>query len=216
MVSGSGLGSPCRFLLFHRCPGICLAAPVRMRKIRRALIALGSVANAAPSSRSAAALILAAMLAAGPTVSGAALPASSTTRPPRPEAGSVQAGYASWYGKWHHGGRTANGEMFDMHELTAAHRKLPLGTRLRVINLRNGRVTTVRVNDRGPYVAGRIIDLSYAAARQVGAVHDGVFPVQIRVVSFPRPDGRRRPSLPQGLVALPLAGRGARRRQACR
>jgi rare lipoprotein A len=77
-------------------------------------------------------------------------------------------GIASFYGKEFHGKRTASGDVFDMHKLTAAHRKLPFGTRVRVTNLENGRSVVVRVNDRGPFVKGRIIDLSYEAARRIG------------------------------------------------
>jgi rare lipoprotein A len=87
--------------------------------------------------------------------------------------------YASWYGDEWQGRPTASGEPFDMHDLTAAHPTLPFGTRLHVTNLRNGRSVTVRVNDRGPAVQGRGIDLSYAAARALGAVHRGVVPVRI-------------------------------------
>jgi rare lipoprotein A len=72
-----------------------------------------------------------------------------------------------------------------MRQLTAAHRTLPMGTRLLVTNLRNGRTVEVRVNDRGPVAAGRIIDLSYAAAVALGAVSDGLFPVRVRVVPTP-------------------------------
>jgi rare lipoprotein A len=79
-----------------------------------------------------------------------------------------QVGKASWYGPHFQGKQTANGERFDMNQLTCAHRTLPLGSWLRVTNLRNRRSTFVRVNDRGPYVAGTIVDLSYAAAQRVG------------------------------------------------
>jgi rare lipoprotein A len=74
-----------------------------------------------------------------------------------------------------------------MHELTAAHPTLPMGTRLVVTNLNNGRSAAVRVNDRGPVVDGRIVDLSYAAARRLAAIGDGVVPVRVRVVSVPSP-----------------------------
>jgi rare lipoprotein A len=74
-----------------------------------------------------------------------------------------------------------------MHDLTAAHPSFPMGTRLLITNLRTGRSAEVRVNDRGPVVDGRIIDLSYAAARRVGAVADGVIPVRVHVVSTPSP-----------------------------
>jgi rare lipoprotein A len=87
--------------------------------------------------------------------------------------------YASWYGEDWQGRTTASGEPFDMHDLTAAHPTLPFGTRLHVTNLHNGRSVVVRVNDRGPAVPGRGIDLSYAAAATLGAVHRGVVPVQI-------------------------------------
>jgi rare lipoprotein A len=91
-------------------------------------------------------------------------------------------GKASWYGDFHHGRRTASGEVFNMNALTAAHRTLPLGTRVRVTNLSNWRSVEVRVNDRGPYIKNRIIDVSRQAAAALGAVDDGVFPVQIVVL----------------------------------
>ena len=109
-----------------------------------------------------------------------------TMPPPKAQPGAVQKGQASWYGEWHHGRRTASGEVYDMHRLTAAHPALPLGTRVLVTNLQNGRSVEVRVNDRGPTVAGRIIDLSYAAARALGAVAAGIVPVSVRVLSTPQ------------------------------
>src|SRR5437762_3762354 len=100
---------------------------------------------------------------------------TAVTSPPRPAVlGAEETGLASWYGYPHHGRRTASGEIYDMNELTAAHRTLPLGTRLLVTNLANGRSVEVRVNDRGPFVKGRILDLSYAAARTLGAEGTGV------------------------------------------
>lgn len=99
--------------------------------------------------------------------------------------GPIQTGYASWYGTPHHGRRTASGEIYDMNQLTAAHPTLSMGTRLLVTNLRNGRSVSVRVNDRGPTVHGRILDLSHAAAKELGAVGDGVIPVRIRVLPAP-------------------------------
>jgi rare lipoprotein A len=101
--------------------------------------------------------------------------------PPRAEL-TTQTGRASWYGEPHHGRPTASGERFDMHALTAAHRTLPFGTRLRVVNLDNDRVVVVRINDRGPNVSGRILDLSYAAARALGAVGPGIVPVRLTVL----------------------------------
>ena len=107
--------------------------------------------------------------------------APAAVAPPR-EPRAVVTGTASWYGRPHHGRATASGEPFDMNALTAAHRTLPLGTRVRVTNLGNGRVVEVRINDRGPTRADRIIDLSYGAARALGAVGEGVFPVRISVL----------------------------------
>lgn len=90
---------------------------------------------------------------------------------------------ASWYGPRFQGRTTASGERFDMNGLTAAHRTLPLGTQVRVRNLENGRSVVVRINDRGPYVKGRGIDLSYAAARELRMVEDGEAPVEITEVN---------------------------------
>src|SRR5262250_2552941 len=87
--------------------------------------------------------------------------------------GGRQSGVASWYGPGFHGKRTANGEIYDQYELTAAHRTLPLGTRVLVTNLTNGRAVEVRINDRGPFIDGRAIDLSYAAARMIDMVGPG-------------------------------------------
>jgi peptidoglycan lytic transglycosylase len=96
--------------------------------------------------------------------------------------GTTETGQASWYGQPHYGRATASGEIFDMYALTAAHRTLPFGTRLLVTNLQNDRTVEVRVNDRGPWVSGRILDVSYAAARALDAVAAGVFPVRLRVL----------------------------------
>jgi len=95
-----------------------------------------------------------------------------------------QVGLASWYGKQFHGRETASGEDFDMFELTAAHKKLPLGTYVKVTNLRNGKWVIVRVNDRGPYVGNRIMDLSYSAARML-SFRDGVERVRLDLIEPP-------------------------------
>jgi rare lipoprotein A len=87
---------------------------------------------------------------------------------------------ASWYGAWHHGRPTASGEAYDMNAMTAAHRALPLGTCVEVTHLGTGRRVLVRVNDRGPYVTGRTIDLSRGAARELGMVQGGVAPVRLQ------------------------------------
>ncbi len=94
-------------------------------------------------------------------------------------------GLASWYGDPHHGRPTASGEMFDKTKPTAAHRALPFGTRVAVTNLDNGRTVEVRVNDRGPFVNGRLIDLSEAAARNLGGIGAGLMRVRVRVVALP-------------------------------
>jgi len=111
-------------------------------------------------------------------------PAPRSARPTERKL-PIQKGEASWYGAAHHGHLTASGEPYDMYRLTAAHPSLPLGAHVLVTNLKNGRSVEVRVNDRGPTVNGRIIDLSYAAARALGAVGDGVIPVTLRILSIP-------------------------------
>ena len=123
------------------------------------------------------------------TLAGCAktLPPTSTVRevPPPSRAGVVAVfeGKASWYGREQHGHLTANGERFNMYALTAAHRTLRMNTHVRVINLRNGRTTVVRINDRGPYGGhGRIIDVSYAAAKQLDMLDAGIVPVRIEVL----------------------------------
>jgi len=93
--------------------------------------------------------------------------------------GFVQVGIASWYGPGFHGSRTASGEIYNMYKLTAAHKTLPLGTYVKVINLENGRSVIVKINDRGPFVEGRIIDLSYAAAKKIGMLRKGTAKVKI-------------------------------------
>lgn len=93
--------------------------------------------------------------------------------------GFRQRGIASWYGKKFHGKKTSSGEIYNMYELSAAHKTLPLGTYVRVYNLKNSKNIDVRINDRGPFVRGRIIDLSYAAAKKLGIVDSGTAPVEI-------------------------------------
>ena len=99
--------------------------------------------------------------------------------PVDPADGFTQRGKASWYGKKFHGRKTSNGERYNMYGLSAAHKTLPLGTWVRVKNLDNGRQLDVRLNDRGPFVAGRIIDLSYGAAKKLGGVGPGTANVKI-------------------------------------
>ena len=94
----------------------------------------------------------------------------------------VLSGAASWYGGQFHGRTTANGERYDMNALTAAHRSLPFGTKVRVTNLKNGQSVTVRINDRGPYVGQRIIDLSRGAAQAVNMIRAGVALVKLEIL----------------------------------
>jgi rare lipoprotein A len=102
-----------------------------------------------------------------------------------PPIGYEERGWASWYGRPHHGKRTASGEVYDMNEMTAAHRTLPFGTWIRVENLDNKRTAAVRINDRGPFIGARILDLSYAAARALGATGAGLTPIRLRVIETP-------------------------------
>ncbi|HMA16242.1 MAG TPA: septal ring lytic transglycosylase RlpA family protein [Kiloniellaceae bacterium] len=103
--------------------------------------------------------------------------------PPEPAVSETFFGNASWYGRKFHGRLTASGERYDMAALTAAHRKLPFGSRVRVTNLANGREVVVTINDRGPFAEDRLIDLSHAAARQLGILEDGVAEVRLEVLA---------------------------------
>lgn len=100
----------------------------------------------------------------------------------------VEEGLASWYGVPYHGRQASNGETYDMNKMTAAHRTLPFETVVRVTNLGNGKQADVRIIDRGPFVEGRILDLSLAAARQLDLVRDGVGKVRLELVSGPHPN----------------------------
>jgi rare lipoprotein A len=97
--------------------------------------------------------------------------------------GFVQRGTASWYGKKFHGRKTSSGEVYNMHEMTAAHKTLPLPSYVRVVNIENGRSIVVKVNDRGPFIGDRIIDLSFAGATKLGVVEPGTAEVEISVLS---------------------------------
>ena len=99
-----------------------------------------------------------------------------------PQGKRVEVGWASWYGKDFHGRRTASGVVYDMYQLTAAHKTLPLGTSAMVTHLDNGKSVMITINDRGPFVRGRVIDLSYAAAQALGMVEEGVAKVRVEVV----------------------------------
>ena len=101
-----------------------------------------------------------------------------------PRIGQTFKGTASWYGPNFHGGKTSNGEYYDMHDLTAAHKTLPMNTMVQVTNLSNGQSTTVRINDRGPFVDNRIIDLSYQAAQDIGMIKKGTAKVKLEVLDY--------------------------------
>jgi rare lipoprotein A len=125
----------------------------------------------------------------------APLPQPSTPSAPPPSVETqpaipgqyMEEGVASWYGVPFDGHRTSNGEIYDMHAFTAAHRTLPFGSMVRVTNLRNGMQTEVRINDRGPFVANRIIDLSLSAAQAIQMVGPGTASVRLEVISGPSP-----------------------------
>jgi rare lipoprotein A len=116
--------------------------------------------------------------------------ARRTPAPPAPSSapklGHTETGVASWYGHPYHGRRAANGEIYDMEKLTAAHRTLPFDTWLRVVNLANTKTVEVRITDRGPFVEGRIIDLSHAAARAIEMIGPGTARVRIEVIRTPK------------------------------
>ncbi len=102
-----------------------------------------------------------------------------------PKEGTTQIGIASWYGIEEHGLPTATGERFSKDAFTAAHKSLPMGTIVRVTNLENGRDVIVKVNDRGPFVEGRMIDLSYAAAKSIAMIRKGTANVKVEIISAP-------------------------------
>ena len=116
------------------------------------------------------------------TVSDAATAIPEGTKPL-----SVETGKASWYGAPYHNRRSSNGEIYDMNSLTAAHRTLPLGSTVRVTNLKTGHSTVVRITDRGPFIEGRIVDLSLAAAKQADVWQAGVAQVRLEVLRTPVP-----------------------------
>jgi len=99
--------------------------------------------------------------------------------------GYTQTGLASWYGDKEHGNLAASGERFSMYDYTAAHKSLPFGTIVRVTNLENGKDVVVNINDRGPFIRGRIIDLSYSSAKSIDLVRTGVAKVKVEVISSP-------------------------------
>jgi rare lipoprotein A len=125
--------------------------------------------------------------AAPPETTAPKQPAATPPQPSAPSGEYVEEGVASWYGEPFQGHRTSNGEIYDMYLFTAAHRTLPFGAVLRVTNMRNGKQTEVRINDRGPFVANRVIDLSLSAARAIDMVGPGTTQVRLKMISGPNP-----------------------------
>jgi rare lipoprotein A len=123
--------------------------------------------------------------------------APSRVRPPEPAPGVrlSQTGIASWYGPGFHGKATASGAVYNQYDLTAAHQTLPLGSRVMVTNLENGKTTEVLINDRGPFAKGRIIDLSYTAAQSIDMIGPGTASVRVDVLDTPTPIQSIRDSL---------------------
>ena len=113
------------------------------------------------------------------------VPPSRVSLPPSSDERIAQTGIASWYGPGFHGKATASGVIYNQNDLTAAHQTLPLGTRVMVTNLENGRATELLINDRGPFAKGRIIDLSYAAGEALGMIGPGTIPVRLEVIDSP-------------------------------
>ena len=132
------------------------------------------------------ALLLIALLLASFVLSGCGKKHHvAAVTPSAPQIRATETGLASWYGHPYHGRAAANGEIYDMEKLTAAHRTLPFGSWVRVTNLSNNRIVDVRIIDRGPFVDGRIIDLSHAAAEVIGSVGAGLAQVRLDILSTP-------------------------------
>lgn len=135
-------------------------------------------------------LIAAVILIAAIAFEGCRASAPPVHRFPGYPIGFVERGVASWYGPGFHGNKTANGERYDMHHLTAAHRTLPLGSIAVVRSLTSGRQVTVRINDRGPFARGRVLDLSLAGAQAIGMTGNGTDQIELKVIGYsPRPEG---------------------------
>jgi rare lipoprotein A len=123
--------------------------------------------------------------------------------------GYQERGMASWYGPGFHGNKTANGERYDMHKLTAAHRTLPLGSIAVVRSVSTGRHVTVRINDRGPFARGRVLDLSLAGAEAIGMIGNGTDQIELQVVGYQaRPEGMGVLRVQVGAFSDPLNARG--------
>lgn len=140
-------------------------------------------------SQIAAALVFTTALGAAPAYSAANLlqgtPGQTNQTKHASSARRFQVGKASWYGRLFQHKQTASGEPFDMYQFTAAHRTLPLGSWVKVTDLKNDRSVIVRINDRGPVPANRIIDLSYGAAKMLGMTENGIHPVRVELIDAP-------------------------------
>jgi rare lipoprotein A len=133
----------------------------------------------------------AALLIAFLAIAGGCARKTAAHVPAPARIGSTETGIASWYGAPYHGRATASGEIYDQEQFTAAHRTLPFGTWVEVTNLVNGKKIGVRITDRGPFVDGRIIDLSLAAAREIDMVRSGTARVTLKIIEAPAPDRDR-------------------------
>ncbi len=151
-----------------------------MTRVFPIALALVVACTAAPRYRKPVANPVGTQTAANPGSPSHARPTEISTE------GAYQVGRASYYAHKFHGRKTANGETFDMYAMTAAHRELPLGTIIRVTHLGNGNQLRVRINDRGPFIPGRVLDLSLGAAEELGMVSEGVARVMIEVLQLPK------------------------------
>lgn len=143
-------------------------------------------------------------------IAGCGHRAARVNAPPAPaRIGSTETGVASWYGVPYDGRRSASGEIYDMRQLTAAHRRLPFETWVEVTNLSNGKQVNVRINDRGPFVKGRILDLSQAAARDIDMLRAGTARVRLKVIPPPSTPLREPPREPVEITAAPAAAPAA-------
>src|SRR5512147_755537 len=137
-----------------------------------------------PSSRTARLWYFCIATALYSLIHGCASAPPPVTRFPGYPIGFVEQGMASWYGPGFHGNKTANGERYDMHQMTAAHRTLPFGSIAVIRSINTGRQVTVRINDRGPFARGRVLDLSLAGARGLGMTGVGTDKIELRVVGY--------------------------------
>jgi rare lipoprotein A len=174
----------------QRCQGrrrsgtACAAPKRRLRKLFYVNPSFVSFRRAAPRRLQRGTAALVALLTVCLIIAGCSKKRKPVAAIPRP-VGSTETGVASWYGYPYHGRPAADGEIYDMEKLTAAHRTLPFGTWVQVRNLDNNKMVTVRITDRGPFVRGRIIDLSKAAARSIDMIGPGLARVRLTVVAAP-------------------------------